>query len=73
MQSELETYKNMLSERETELKIMKRERDEYLTAKVEITLDYKKIKVSLVIYLQIVINEYLYRMNLRYIRNILKL
>ena len=46
MHVDLEKYKNLLSEKETELRIMKRERDEYLTQKVEVTLDNKKIKVG---------------------------
>eukprot|EP00347_Sterkiella_histriomuscorum_P001952 403370035 len=50
IQVDLEKYKNLLSEKETELRIMKRERDEYLTQKVEVTLDNKRIKNELEVY-----------------------
>lgn len=38
-----------LSEKETELRIMKRERDEYLVLKMEAVLENKRLKVYLLI------------------------
>ena len=46
MEQDLTKFKITLNEKETELKILKRERDEYLTQKVELTLENKKIKVG---------------------------
>lgn len=42
----MKKYKSIVAERETEAKIMKRERDEYLTQKMEFQIENKKLKVK---------------------------
>ena len=43
----------MRMERDTELKILKRERDEYLTSKMELIIESKKLKVIVALYILI--------------------
>ncbi|CDW90753.1 UNKNOWN [Stylonychia lemnae] len=44
IEQEMNKYKKLFEERETELRILKRERDEYLTQKVELVLENKQLK-----------------------------
>jgi F0F1-type ATP synthase delta subunit len=45
--------KEQLNERDVEIKIMKREKDEFLTSRLELALENKRLKVF-----HLIINEY---------------
>lgn len=46
MEEEIKKLKESLTERETELKIVKRERDETFNQKFEMNFEIKKLKVT---------------------------
>jgi hypothetical protein len=50
--------KELLAEKETEVRIMKRERDSVMTEKMELTIENRKMKVTIFR----LVNNYLFRL-----------